>query len=69
MHSWAPKGYLVLAYLSHGLVSIRIDVFSFKEARAGLGREVMDKEGRVMRAGLVEAFGGSNGSKEGWPRG
>ncbi|XP_030543481.1 serine/threonine receptor-like kinase NFP [Rhodamnia argentea] len=67
MHIVGTQGYIAPEYLSDGVVSTRMDVFSFGVVLLELvsGREAMDEEGRVMWAAAVEAFGGRSSEEIG----
>lgn len=67
MHIVGTQGYIAPEYLSDGVVSTRMDVFSFGVVLLELvsGREAMDEEGRVMWAAAVEAFGGRSNEEIG----
>lgn len=67
MHIVGTQGYIAPEYLSDGVVSTRMDVFSFGVVLLELvsGREATDEEGRVMWAAAVEAFGGRSSEEIG----
>ncbi|KAL3727113.1 hypothetical protein ACJRO7_031937 [Eucalyptus globulus] len=67
MHIVGTQGYIAPEYLSDGVVSTRMDVFSFGVVLLELvsGREATDEEGRVIWAAAVEAFGGRSSEEIG----
>lgn len=60
MHIVGTQGYIAPEYLSDGVVSTRMDVFSFGVVLLELvsGKEAIDEDGRVMWASVVEKFEG-----------
>ncbi|KAI6693340.1 hypothetical protein NL676_021050 [Syzygium grande] len=67
MHIVGTQGYIAPEYLSDGVVSTRMDVFSFGVVLLELvsGREAMDEEGRVLWASATVAFGGRSSEEIG----